>query len=103
MAIDFAADLRGCFSADEFGTWVLYEDGRKLVAIWTKPWQFLGFQRGETASDRHEFLVQASDLPNPARGKHLIIKATAERFRICEDPMPSTDGAMWTLRATPAD
>jgi hypothetical protein len=100
VAIDFAGDMPVFFNAAEFGEAITYDDGAPFVAIWNRPGDLVSFGRGEVATDRHSFIIQAVDLPAPLRRGVIRVVRTGEAFTICEDPLASSDGRSWTVHAS---
>jgi len=107
MPIESADDLASFFDPEEFGEAVTYSargvaEALPIVAIWVRPGGTAPFGRGDVALDKHRFVIRAAEVPQPSLGATITITRTAEVLTVCEDPLATADGALWTVPAADA-
>ena len=103
MPVESAADLASFFNPDEFGERIRYrfaqDAATELVALWERPTGTASFANTDVNLDVHHFTVPRSDLPAPRQGGTVTIIATSQVFTVIREPLPSADGALWSLPA----
>jgi hypothetical protein len=107
MPIESADDLAAFFDPEEFGTAVTYlprgaDQAVPILAIWILPGGTAPFGRGDVALDKHRFVIRAAEVAKPSLGATLTVTRTGEVLTVCEDPLATADGALWTVPAADA-